>query len=85
MFVCIFMHLYEKMQAVTGAGTVVGSLMGGSLADPCHQLGSGFPLCQPGQLLQRSPYFLPCATVGALSCFAAVIRSVMSNRSAPLW
>ncbi len=63
---------------VRDAGTVFGSLMGGSLADPCNQLSSRLPLCQPGELLRRSPYLLPCATVGVLSCFAFVIRSVVA-------
>lgn len=56
------------------AGTVVGSLLGGSLADPCRELGTSMPFCGPGQLLDRQPFLLPCAAVGALSSFAAVIR-----------
>jgi hypothetical protein len=56
------------------AGTVVGSLLGGSLADPCREVGSSMPLCGPGKLLDRQPFLLPCAAVGALSSFAAVVR-----------
>lgn len=51
-----------------------GPSIGGALSQPCQHYGS-LPLCGPGELLERRPYFLPCFTAGVM-CFVAFLLSI---------
>lgn len=57
--------LYSSMG--WGMGCSLGPSIGGIFSNPCDTYGSGFPLCQPGELLLRKPYFLPCLVASIIN------------------
>ena len=66
-----------------GVGTVLGPLIGGSLASPCEEFGPRFPLCGPGQLNAARPFFLPCLGAALVSGFAAASNALVLRETLP--
>ena len=66
-----------------GLGTVLGPLIGGSLASPCDSFGPRFPLCAPGQLNDARPFLLPCLGAALVSAFATLSNTIVLRETLP--
>lgn len=71
--------MFGYMSLAWGLGTVVGPLIGGSLARPCDRFGS-FPMCAEGNVFSSRPFFLPCL-VGSITVLGSAIATLVRATS----
>ncbi|KAI9708569.1 MAG: hypothetical protein M1828_002696 [Chrysothrix sp. TS-e1954] len=66
-------HAYSIMPAIWCFGSIIGSTLGGALADPVNN----FPLAFPrGTIFEKFPYLLPNLVCGAVVLFSLAIGTL---------